>query len=852
MEARSSRTSPGSMFVPLEPFRDTSGEITALTAQLEASTKLKAGRARKTVNVLTNNDRKIDSWKFNEWDYGKEHKGIVLPCNARGLFIIDNAIAVRGYDKFFNVDEVPATKTAFLEENTRGPYDVTLKENGCIIFVSGLKDGTLVVCSKHSTGLREDLENQSRNHALQGEIQIKKQLAKIGKTPQQLAKILYDLNITAVAEYCDDEFEEHVLEYSRDSSGLYLHGLNLNTIKFRTYPTASVEAFAQEWGFREVKALQKDNFHALMEFLDDCAKTGTYDGKEIEGFVVRSTLKDLKSDFFFKYKFEEPYLLYRQLREVTKRYIFTGSIFQVIGGVKKHKLITFKYLQFVEKLFADHPDIKDAYSQGFGVIKVRKMFLELNGLTGSTGMKVFSMEDDNESMELTKKLELLSLQNKETKYVLVPISTIGCGKTTTFKTLTNLFPSWGHIQNDDIPSGKKDQIFTLTLAQLAKPECKLVFFDRNNHQFRERSQIFQKFDLLRNDYLDSNIELKFVAVNFVSASISDDDWWNITYDRIVERGDNHQSIKSSSDRGLAILVMKGFIGRFQALQPARNPDSRFDKVIDLGLNKDSSLENAKTVLKTLKDAFPDIFTGLEFPSDAQFEESFKTALGYQPSFTKTFGSKGKEKKKEKKEKKPYYFGIKIDNALEGKISSLVSNSTWDAIKKNERVQKEFHITLHHKTTTKGNPEMQKSWDALSKLFELNLKKRKDGNGEEGKQTAGIEEERRDVGIFCDIRLITVVVVKDHLVAVEAEIVKTYNSTKEMDKLQSTNEFPHITIGTSTPEIKAFQSNQCLALLHEQVDEKVLKNGVYQVGDFSMEVIHFEDEVMEKQPCFINY
>lgn len=827
-------------FTPIDPHRESPAQMAALVAQLEASKKLKTGRARKTVNVVYNTDRKIDSWKFNEWDYGKEHKGVVLPCNARGLFIIDGTIAVRGYDKFFNVDEVPITKRDFLEKNTLGPYDVTLKENGCIIFVSGLEDGTLVVCSKHSTGLREDLENQTRNHAVQGEIELKRQLAKAGKAPQQLAKILYELNATAVAEYCDDEFEEHVLEYSRDTSGLYLHGLNLNTVKFRTYPTASVNAFAQEWGFREVKALRMDTFSSLMEFLEQCAKTGTYEGTEIEGFVVRSVLKGLNSDHFFKYKFEEPYLLYRQFREVTKRYIAEQSIFKVIEGVKKHKLVTFKYLQFVEKLFSEHPEMKEEYAEGFGIIKVRKLFLQLNGLSESTGMKVLKLDDDGQSAEVLKQLELLSLKSKQTKYVIVPISTIGCGKTTTFKTLTNLFPSWGHVQNDDISSRKKDQLFTLSLAELAKSGCKLVFCDRNNHQFRERSQIFQKFEQLKKTFLDPSIELKFIAVNFVSSSVSEKDRWNITFDRIVERGDNHQSIKSSTDRDLAILVMKGFMLRFEAIQPARNPDSKFDMVIDLDLKRDSSLENAKTIFKALKEAYPDLFSGEEMPSEADFKASFETALGYQPTFHKTFGGKGKEKKETTgKAKKPYYFGVKVDSSvLRAKISSMVSNSTWDALVNDKRVQEEFHITLHHKTTAKSSPEKQKSWDALRELFLKDLKYVEN-------------EERQEVGLFCDVRLKTVVIVEGHLAVAEAEITQTYRDSEKVENLRSTNKYPHITVGTSNAQIKAFQSNDYLSLLHEKVGER-LASGVYEVGELSMEVFEFGDEVLEKQPCFVNY
>lgn len=54
------------------------------------------------------------------------------------------------------------------------------------------------------------------------------------------------MNATAVAELCDDNFEEHVLEYTPAMSGLHLHGLNLNLSEFATYPGPLVEDFAEE------------------------------------------------------------------------------------------------------------------------------------------------------------------------------------------------------------------------------------------------------------------------------------------------------------------------------------------------------------------------------------------------------------------------------------------------------------------------------------------------------------------------------------------------------------------------------------------------------------------------------
>ena len=117
-------------------------------------------------------------------------------------------IVARGYDKFFNIDEVPSTTWNSIESNTEGPYEITVKENGCIILISGLEDGSIVVCSKHSTGPRDDT---NRNHALAGQTFLQAQLKEQNIDISKLAKELYETNCTAVAEYCDDSFEQHIL-----------------------------------------------------------------------------------------------------------------------------------------------------------------------------------------------------------------------------------------------------------------------------------------------------------------------------------------------------------------------------------------------------------------------------------------------------------------------------------------------------------------------------------------------------------------------------------------------------------------------------------------------------------------
>ncbi|KAL6450380.1 LIG1 tRNA ligase [Candida maltosa Xu316] len=781
--------------------------------QLNEATKLKKnGRSIKFTNNATNTNIPIDSWKFLEWDYGKE--SIKLPIQARGLFTVnDDTIAVRGYDKFFNVDEKPFTKEKEIIRSTTGPYDVTLKENGCIIFISGLKSGDIIVCSKHSTGDRDQL---GRNHAKQGEIQLLEQLGK--EKVSQLAKYLYEENLTVVAELCDDEFEEHVLPYPKDKSGLYVHGLNYNTILFNTVPIAQVNEFSEKWGFKSVQFLTFDDSRKLFTFLHQCSETGTYNGREVEGFVIRCHRDN--QDFFFKYKFEQPYLLYRQFRECTKEYISGTPIHSV--RIRKNKEITRKYLEFVEELFTKSPEFKTEFENGHGIIKVRQLFLE--NLHESNGMKLLELDT-----LLSKQMKDLNL-DPVVKYVFVPVATIGCGKTTVFNTLSLLFPNWIHIQNDNIAKKAKLKITDLTLKALDNNP--VVLFDRNNSASRERKQIFDTIDQKRHTFIDDEVEIRYIAVNFIGNDVSEKQLWDITFNRVKKRGDNHQSIKPDADEDLVKSIMKGFIQRFQPLDITKGPDSAFDHVINLKLTEQgsSSLENVKIIIDDMHKKFPDLIPNK--PSEELINEKFNEALNYKPTFIKdmTNGS-------QKRAKDPTYYGISMNYAkiIESLTSHIKTHEQFIKLQQRNYVQDEFHVTLGHVASAKG--EKKKQWkDLVSKLGP--------GSGEDKQQRSMLE-------FSADVKLLQFVINQDKLICIKVEIIKIYGKDGTILDIVPMNTHNHVTIGCFPPT-KAFESNVALEELYRE-DSGLKSDGVYHCGNDTLEVINLKEEfILEYQKLFAAY
>ncbi|QYT05302.1 tRNA ligase [Trichoderma simmonsii] len=750
--------------------------VSQMISSLEAARKDKRHGGfsckKTTFKIKSSRDGiEVDSWRMQDWDYKK--KG--LPTYARGLFTTKTSrnvpeIAVRGYDKFFNVNEVNETKWDVVLKNTKGPYELTLKENGCIIFVAGLEDDTLLVCSKHSTGDRSDVE---LSHARAGEIRLEKQLAAVGKTKEDLARELRSRNITAVAELCDDSFEEHILAYENDKAGLYLHGINLNVPEFATYPSNLVQEFADRWGFIKTDLLVMEDVNEVKTFLEDVAKTGSYSGRDVEGFVIRCKMSRNHTalpyqDWFFKFKFEEPYLMYRQWRECTKAMISGKQ-----PKFKKHIKITEEYLTYAKKQLVANPNLSKLYNQNHGIIKLRDDFLAYKNLKGSDAANL-DLLDRVVMSEVTKDV------------VLAPIATIGCGKTTLALALQHLF-GWGHIQNDNISGKGRPPRFVKALMDELK-EHPVVYADRNNAQRHERKQLI-------GDVKAQNVETRIVCLNFRHDEETIDEIRRITQDRIIERGDNHQTIHAATDKDKYLDVMEGFIKRFEECNPNSPPDAGFDLVIDLDPTA-GSRANLEFLVNELHLSLPNVVK--EVPSPEKLDEAMEYALSYTPDFKHTIPDRGGKKDAKQgqrqqqqahlKKKGLEYMSVHVgrdqidkvlDKAFKG-VGPEISRFFWQ-LKNTRRVQRQFHVTLMHRATAAQYPEL---WKRYTELHEAA------GGGD-------------SILGECDV-LLERVVFDDRIMAIVVRLFDAEN------KWECVNKVAHITVGTRDAAVKPKESNDLLA------------------------------------------
>ncbi|KAF3985163.1 hypothetical protein FT663_05409 [Candidozyma haemuli var. vulneris] len=193
-------------------------------------------------------------------------------------------------------------------------------------------------------------------------------------------------------------------------------------------------------------------------------------------------------------------------------------------------------------------------------------------------------------------------------WVIVPISTVGCGKSTVFRALTTLHPEFAHIENDRL---KTKKAFSTKLQESVK-DHPVVLIDRNNHMVKHRQEIYED---LR--YYD----VRLVLVNFVDPRMDIMKVKKIAFDRIRARGTNHPTIDGSNERMVRMIGGK-FFKDFRPYDPSNEVDSQFQEVLNLDMNK-SVLYNLRTVLKFLGSR-----VGFDVPDDDTLRQVIQTVKDY--------------------------------------------------------------------------------------------------------------------------------------------------------------------------------------------------------------------------------
>ncbi|KAJ2412542.1 trna ligase [Coemansia sp. RSA 2530] len=697
----------------------------------------------------------ISSWKCNEFLYKKDP--CPLPTQARGLFTIgsggDETIAARGYNKFFNVGEVPHTQWSWIEGHTKGPYELTVKENGCLILAAGLDDGKrLLVTSKHSVSVA---------HALVGTEWVNKHLAQAGKTSEEFAAFLFENNATAVFELCDDEFEEHILEYADRSRGLYLHGINRNCPTLDTWPSAEVTRVANEFGFHATGCFVFDSAMEGREFADKVRSDHALDGRAIEGFVVRCRTSADSQPFMFKIKYDEPYLMFREWREVTKR-ILSGSSYRTTYGLTKY------YVAWVKQQLKENPDEFEMFKRQKGIIGARKRFLENYKKHGGSEAEVYEQ------------------MSGEKKTLIMPVASIGCGKTTVSLALGELF-GFGHVQNDDITAKKNPrQVFHNSILKQFD-DHEFVIADRNNHLPMLRES-------LTSGIREELPNCRIVALYWNHEGVSADKILKKTSAWVVQRGEAHQSLTPKRTPKYR-SVMNNFVTSFAPLDLESKDDRLIDDVIELDPMADSK-ENLCAVVNGLCDLFSD---QLQRPSDSAIKQALHNALDYKPTAVKTIDRKAG--------KKPAFIslvpqGIGLNSWLDEVVAAQPDDRRGACLAllgDNNTHERAHHITMVHIATCK-DPRNKAIFDGYQEVL-----------GKQSAKSKLVADCTADY-VVCNGEVMALRVksieVKGGDQVLPSAVVEQPGAEAERARLATANPIPHITLALAEGT-KAVMANEML-------------------------------------------
>ncbi|KAJ2549623.1 trna ligase [Coemansia sp. RSA 1933] len=475
---------------------------------------------------------------------------------------------------------------------------MTVKEDGCLIFASALDEGkSLLVTSKHGVNLP---------HSETGMKWMRHHLSSVDKTPEGFAEFLHKNNATAAFELCDDSFEEHILEYPERMRGLYLHGLNRNTVELSTWASADVAKVAKKFGFITTQCFTFASIEEGKELTDRVRKDQALDGRAIEGFVVRCrTVKDNKP-FMFKIKYDEPYLMFYEWQQTTNKIISRVPY-------KANFPLTKVYAAWVKEQLKTNPEDFAEYNMQKGVIGARKRFLAYYQAQGGSRETVLDKAAGSE------------------KTLIVPIATAGCGKTTVSLALAKLF-GFGHVQYDNVPTKKYlSKVFHVMILNEFDNHS-FVIADRNNHLPEQRRT-------LRDGISEAMPGCRVIALYWDHERASNNEILSKTTSRAIKDGETDKKANSTRNDNLR-RIMRGIVASFTPIDQESDEDARFDSVIHLDPLVESAV-NVRAIISGLCDMYP---TDLKRPSDKEIDEALDEALKFNPTSHVIVGKKLKQAK----------------------------------------------------------------------------------------------------------------------------------------------------------------------------------------------------------------
>lgn len=231
----------------------------------------------------------ISSFKFTR-DAFEKRNWDAKTMKARGLFINTETqdIVVRGYNKFFNINEVKATEMPHLKIKLEhyGKATAFKKYNGYLGLLSSL-NGELYFCQK---------SNNNGNFA-----NWFKEIFYEQYTPVQIDMIknyIIDNNVTMLYEVVDPVNDPHIIKNSKRE--IILLDVVKNQIDFVKLPYEGLKGLSDELGIK-CKEIVKEftTYRELMSYFLEHTNENNFEDVDIEGVVIE--IGDIMTKMKFNY-----------------------------------------------------------------------------------------------------------------------------------------------------------------------------------------------------------------------------------------------------------------------------------------------------------------------------------------------------------------------------------------------------------------------------------------------------------------------------------------------------------------------------------------------------------------------
>lgn len=266
----------------------------------------------------------ITSYNFTRTAFYNQ-KWNALTTKARGLFVKNNKVVARSYDKFFNIGEMPQTEMKELAKMVF-PVAAYKKENGFLSIIS-------------AAGVFSKTTNESPH------VDIIKKVAK--DKIAKIQKYAEENNCSLVFE-CISKEDPHIIRYCDEH--LYLLDIIDNDFKFKKKTYEELKKVAEELHL-EYKQLNKtfNSWDELKNFINNCHVT-------FEGFV-------LEDSNGFMVKLKSPY--YKFWKKIKKiKDLIAASRLEKISYVSEEEVRVIKFMKHLSDL------------QNYNITQIQEMYYQ--------------------------------------------------------------------------------------------------------------------------------------------------------------------------------------------------------------------------------------------------------------------------------------------------------------------------------------------------------------------------------------------------------------------------------------------------------------------------------------------